>query len=67
MATVDAFSFTHESSMAPPRHQLPALRGDGGGTTTITYCYRTSLGTRGTTTDPGAIPAGAEVERTVTT
>ena len=38
----------------------------GGGATT-TYCYRTAAGARGTTTDPGAIPAGAEVERVVTT
>lgn len=47
---------------------LAMLGGDGpaGGTTT-TYCYRTALGVRGTTTDPDAIPAGAEVERVVTT
>ena len=37
-----------------------------GPTATTTYCYRTALGVRGTTTDPGAIPAGAEVERVVT-
>lgn len=35
--------------------------------TTTTYCYRTSGGARGTTTDPDAIPAGAEIERVVTT
>lgn len=34
---------------------------------TVTYCYRESGGTRGTATSLDAIPAGAEVERTVTT
>jgi hypothetical protein len=32
-----------------------------------TYFYRASNGTRGSTTDLGAIPAGAVIERTVTT
>lgn len=45
--------------VAPTRAQI------GGGSTT-TYCYRESGGTRGTTTDLDAIPAGAEIERTVT-
>jgi len=43
--------------VAPTRAQI------GGGSTT--YCYRTSGGTRGTATDLDAIPAGAEIERTV--
>lgn len=55
---------------APPIDVRPRviaeLAGDGASSTT-TYCYRTSLGVRGTTTDPDAIPAGAEVERVVTT
>lgn len=34
-----------------------------GPTSTTTYCYRTALGVRGNTTDPNAIPAGAEVEQ----
>lgn len=46
---------------APPRAGI-AL--DPGAVTT--YCYRTSGGTRGTATDLDAIPAGAEIERTVT-
>lgn len=35
----------------------------GGGVTT--YYYRTTVGTRGSTTDPGTIPVGAVVERIV--
>lgn len=31
-----------------------------------TYCYRTSLGVRGTATSTGAIPVGSEIERTLT-
>jgi hypothetical protein len=38
----------------------------GGSGTTITYCYLTSGVTRGTATTLGAIPAGSEIERTVT-
>lgn len=49
---------------AAPRTGL-ALDGASGPTTT--YCYRESGGTRGTTTDLGSVPAGAEIERTVTT
>jgi hypothetical protein len=37
----------------------------GGGVTT--YFYRASNGSRGSTTDLGAVPAGAVIERTVTT
>jgi hypothetical protein len=47
------------SRVAPARAQI------GGGT--VTYFYRTSGGTRASTTDLGAIPAGAVIERTVTT
>lgn len=46
--------------VAPARAQI-------GGGSTVTYCYRESGGTRGTATDLDAIPAGAEIERTVTT
>jgi len=58
------------SAGAPPTPLARAihresLAGAPAGTTT-TYCYRTSLGVRGTTTGPDAIPAGAEIERTVT-
>ena len=45
--------------VAPARAQI------GGGT--VTYYYRTSGGTRASTTDLGAVPAGAVIERTVTT
>jgi len=48
---------------APPRNGV-TLDPAGG---TVTYCYRESGGTRGTATSLGAIPAGAEIERTVTT
>jgi hypothetical protein len=51
---------------APVRY-LAALGGDGPASSTTTYCYRTALGVRGATTDSDAIPAGAEVERVVTT
>ena len=37
-----------------------------GGSSTVTYYYRTSAGARGSTTDLGAIPALAVIERTVT-
>jgi hypothetical protein len=44
------------------RGGFPVLRG-----AVTTYFYRTSGGTRASTTDLGAIPAGAVIERTVTT
>jgi hypothetical protein len=44
------------------RGAFPVL---GGGVTT--YFYRASNGTRGSTTDLAAVPAGAVIERTVTT
>lgn len=52
-------------SLARPRVQgrLQALGTSG----TTTYCYRESGGTRGTTTSLSSVPAGAEIERTVTT
>lgn len=64
MATVDAFNYTHEGALTAARPQRPALPATA--SSTRTYCYRTAAGARGTTTDPDAIPAGAEVERTVT-
>jgi hypothetical protein len=51
-------------ALASPR-VAPARAQIGGGT--VTYYYRTSGGTRGSTTDLAAIPAGAVIERTVTT
>lgn len=45
--------------VAPARAQI------GGGS--ATYYYRTSAGARASTTDLAAIPAGAVIERTVTT
>lgn len=42
-------------------HRAPLAPSTGGSVTT--YYYRTSGGTRGSTTDPAAIPAGAVVER----
>lgn len=48
---------------AAPRNGLVL---DGASGPTTTYCYRESGGTRGTTTDLGSVPAGAEIERTVT-
>ena len=36
---------------------------DGAPAPSTTYYYRTTGGTRGSTTDAGAIPAGAVVER----
>jgi hypothetical protein len=51
-------------AIASPR-VAPARAQIGGGT--VTYYYRTSGGSRASTTDLGAIPAGAVIERTVTT
>jgi hypothetical protein len=44
------------------RGAFPVLQGG-----VTTYYYRTSAGGRGSTTDLGSIPAGAVIERTVTT
>lgn len=43
------------------RGAFPVLQG-----AVTTYFYRTSAGARGSTTDLGAVPAGAVIERTVT-
>lgn len=40
---------------------------DGASGPTTTYYYRTSGGTRGSTTALASVPAGAVIERTVTT
>ena len=52
-------------ALASPR--VSPARAQIGGGSTVTYCYLESGGTRGTATDLDAIPAGAEIERTVTT
>lgn len=44
------------------RSAVSSLTSAPAGTVT-TYCYRTALGAQGATTDPDAIPPGAEVER----
>jgi hypothetical protein len=62
MATT--FVTAPERAIASPR-VAPARAQIGGGVTT--YYYRASNGSRGSTTDLGAIPAGAVIERTVTT
>ena len=69
MADYAAMLADDDTVIAARPRTLAMLGGDGpaGGTTTTTYCYRTALGVRGTTTDPAAIPAGAEVERVVVT
>lgn len=64
MATVNGFSYTHEGSLSPAYRYRPGVPVGGAVTT---YCYRESDGTRGYTTDLDAIPAGAEIERVVTT
>lgn len=64
MATVYAFEYTHSNTYASARAQRPAFATHG--ITSTTYYYRTAGGADGSTTDPDAIPAGAVVERTVT-
>lgn len=64
MATVYAFEYTHGNTYAASRAHRPAFATASGATTT--YYYRTAGGADGSTTDPDAIPAGAVVERTVT-
>lgn len=61
MATT--FVSAPERAIVSPR-VAPARAQIGGGT--VTYYYRTSGGTRASTTDLAAIPAGAVIERTVT-
>jgi hypothetical protein len=67
MATFNAFVLPAPTTpfaarRGTARGAFPVL---GGGVTT--YYYRTSAGARGSTTDLGSIPAGAVIERTVTT
>jgi hypothetical protein len=67
MATFNGYLVTDPTvafggKSAPPRFGVTL---DPGGVTT--YFYRASNGSRGSTTDLGAIPSGAVIERTVTT
>jgi hypothetical protein len=67
MATFNAFVLPAPSTpfaarRGTARGAFPVLRGAA-----TTYFYRTSGGSRGSTTDLGAVPAGAVIERTVTT
>lgn len=64
MSSYDGFASTtpaHQAMRDVVRGQLT----DAPGANT-TYCYREAGGTRGTTTNLSAVPAGAEIERTVT-
>lgn len=67
MADYAAMLADDDTVIAARPRTLAMLGGDGPAGSTTTYCYRTALGVRGTTTDPGAIPVGAEVERVVVT
>jgi hypothetical protein len=51
----------------PVRVRFPSSLSGSASAAVTTYYYRTSAGSRGSTTDLGAIPAGAVIERTVTT
>jgi|LakMenE18May11ns_1017448.scaffolds.fasta_scaffold8994496_2 hypothetical protein len=67
MATFNAFVLPAPSTpfaarCGTARGAFPVLQGG-----VTTYYYRASNGSRGSTTDLGAIPAGAVIERTVTT
>jgi hypothetical protein len=62
MATTFVTAPAH--AIASPR-VAPARAQIGGGS--VTYYYRASNGSRGSTTDLAAVPAGAVIERTVTT
>lgn len=48
-----------------PARGFELSQGGGPSPSTITYCYITDLGVRGTTTSVGSIPAGAYIERIV--
>ncbi len=66
MATFNAFvipalTTPFAARCGTARGAFPVLQG-----AVTTYYYRTSGGTRGSTTDLAAIPAGAVIERTVT-
>jgi hypothetical protein len=67
MATFNAFVLPAPSTpfaarCGTARGAFPVLQGG-----VTTYYYRASNGSRGSTTDLGSIPAGAVIERTVTT
>jgi hypothetical protein len=67
MATFNAYVIAAPSTpfaarRGTARGAFPVLQGG-----VTTYYYRASNGSRGSTTDLGAIPAGAVIERTVTT
>ena len=67
MADYNAFTPTEATFIFGDQRYPPvdAARQDAGATT-VTLYYRTAGGTRGSTTDASAIPAGAVVERRVT-
>ena len=68
MATTTLDSGATDGLAGVRRHsRAPTVLDGAAGGSTVTYCYRESNGTRGSTTDLDAIPAGAEIERTVTT
>lgn len=67
MADYAAMLADDDTVIAARLRTIAMLGGDGPAGSITTYCYRTTLGARGTTTDPDAIPAGAEIERVVTT
>lgn len=50
----------------PVRVRAPSSLSGSAAAAVTTYYYRTSGGTRASTTDLSAIPAGAVIERTVT-
>ena len=51
----------------PVRVRAPSSLSGSAAAAVTTYCYRTSAGARASTTDLAAIPAGAVVERMVST
>ena len=61
-----ATTFVTAPSRALASPRVSPTRAQIGGGSTVTYYYRTSAGARGSTTDLGAIPALAVIERTVT-
>lgn len=60
--TLDSGAFTDLATARRLRRHPTTLDGAPAAAST-TYYYRTSGGTRASTTDAGAIPAGAVVER----
>lgn len=69
MADYNGFSISNPTilygSQRYPRREGLILDPTTGGVSVTTYYYRTTIGTRGSTTDPGTIPVGAVVERIV--